>query len=115
MHKTNKNANRPGRAVPKKQPPGKSQTNQIWGAYIPDIMRSYPGTPVRGIIKNGPHGPMFVPDQDNAKHKRHPDVTNWITGTSYDLVIQKMRETADDAIKELRAGIARLERFIDDN
>lgn len=115
MRNRNRNTGRPDPNRAKHQTPKAPDQNHVWGAYIPDIMRSYPDMPVRGVIKNGPHGDMFVPDYEDNKHRKHPDIKNWITGTSYDLVIQKMRETADEAIKELRAGISRLERFIDDN
>lgn len=89
----------------------------VWGAYIPDIQRSYPDMPVRGYVTKGKYSQVFLPDQSEPKpkHSRNPELRYWITGDSYDLVVQKMRETADDAIKELKAGIQRLERFIDNN
>lgn len=98
----------------KKLPNGARQT---WGAYIPDIQRSYPDMPVRGYVTKGKYGPVFLPDTSTPKpkHNRNPELRHWITGDSYDLVVQKMRETADDTIKELKAGIQRLERFIDNN
>ncbi len=88
----------------------------VWGAYKPDIMRSYPDPPVRGRIVDGRFGKEFRPDP-GQDCRRKPDyaVRNWITGTSYDTVVEIMRETADEAIKELRAGIDRLQRFIDRN
>ena len=51
----------------------------------------------------------------SPRHKQNQEIRYWITGDSYDMVVQKMREAADDAIKELKAGIQRLERFIDSN
>lgn len=89
----------------------------IWGAYIPDIQRSYPDMPIRGYITKGKYGQVFMPveSEPKPKHSRKMEIQYWITGDSYDLVVQKMRETADEAIKELKAGIQRLERFIDNN
>lgn len=98
----------------KNRPP---REQSLWGAYIPDIQRSYPDMPVKGRVAKGRFGDEFRPDPDQPqpKHKRHPELRNWITGTSYDLVVQKMREEADAAIKELQNGIQRLQRFIDNN
>ena len=88
-----------------------------WGAYLPDIQRSYPDMPVRGHIIDGKYGKMFIPDPKEPKprHKQNQEIRYWITSDSYDMVVQKMREAADDANKELKAGIQRLERFIDSN
>ena len=89
----------------------------VWGAYKPDIMRSYPDPPVRGRIVDGRFGKEFRPDPGQLDRRRKPryDLRDWITGTSYDHVVEIMRETADEAIKEMKAGIDRLERFIDRN
>lgn len=97
---------------PQKRP--KPVNDAVWGSYIPDIMRSYPDMPVRGRIVDGKTGKEFRPLEKMRGHKS-PELKNWITGSSYDNVVEKMRETADQAIKDLKAGIARLERFIDNN
>lgn len=95
------------------KPPGEP----VWGAYVPDIMRSYPDMPVRGRIVDGKYGKEFRPDGDQPRprHARNARLGDWLTDRNYDNLIQKMRETADQGIKELKTGIARLERFIDDN
>lgn len=102
-----------------KKPMDKAQpkTAAIWGAYKPDIFRSYPDPPVRGSIVNGRNGKEFHPEPGQIDKRHHVgyNIKDWITGTSYDTVIQVMRETADEAIKDLRAGIDRLQRFIDNN
>lgn len=89
----------------------------VWGAYIPDIKRAYPDPPVRGKIVQGKRGKEFRPDpgQVDRRHRTGYALEDWITGTSYDMVLQRTREEADEAIKELRAGIDRLQRFIDRN
>lgn len=89
----------------------------VWGAYRPDIFRSYPDPPVRGRIVETRRGKEFHPEpaQLDRRHKINYDIKDWITGSSYDNVVEIMRETADEAIKQLKAGIDRLERFIDRN
>lgn len=99
---------------PKKTDDGPAR---IWGGYVPDIYRSYPDPPVRGSIVTSHGRTEFRPDKDGPRPRHRLDyaIDNWITGQTYDLVVCKMRETADDAIRAKRAEIARLERFIDDN
>lgn len=102
---------------PMKPKPSPDSGPVVWGAYRPDIFRSYPDPPVRGRIVNGKFGKEFRPDpgQLDSRHKVNYNIKDWITGTSYDNVVEIMRETADEAIKALKAGIDRLERFIDKN
>ncbi len=90
---------------------------QVWGAYVPDIVRSYPDPPIRGAIIENRGRKEFRPGRNEPKPKHRLDygIRNWITSPSYDMVICRMRETADEAIKEKKAEIARLQRFIDNN
>lgn len=104
-------------AKPMKMPARKNPARPTWGIYIPDIKKSYPNLPVRGRIVKGHHGLEFRPDPGQLDPRNHPGqaLHDWITGESYDLVVQKAREEADLAIKDLQAGIDRLRRFIDNN
>lgn len=103
--------------MPEKTRQAKPKEKTVWGAYKPDIERSYPDPPVRGRIVDGRRGKEFRPDPDqiDRRHRVEYDIRYWITGTNYDLVVQAMREAADQAIQDMRAGIARLQRFIDNN
>lgn len=89
----------------------------LWGAYKPDIARSYPDPPVRGRVTAGRDGKEFRPDpgQVDRRHRVDYGIRNWIVHESYERVIELMREEADAAIRDLRAGIDRLQRFIDRN
>lgn len=105
--------------TPARRPAGRQTPKPVttWGAYIPDIVRSYPDPPVRGNIMPGKYGKEFRPDRNAPKPKHQLDyaLKNWITGPSYDTVVERMREEAYTAIQDKRAEIARLERFIDNN
>lgn len=89
----------------------------LWGAYKPDIRRSYPDPPVRGHVCQGRNGKEFHPDpgQLDKRHRVGYDARDWITDRSYDRVVELMREEADSAIRDMKAGIDRLQRFIDRN
>lgn len=103
--------------TPKPKPSAPHGDNKIWGAYKPSIVSTYPDLPVKGRIVNTQRGREFRPDPRQVDRRHHVDHTirNWITGSNYDLVVQAMRELADKTIQDMKSGIARLDRFIENN
>ena len=100
-----------------KKTQGAGGPNPVWGAYKPDIRRTYPDPPVRGHVVQGRNGKEFRPEpgQLDRRHRVGYGIGDWIVHESYDHVVELMREEADKAIQDLKAGIDRLQRFIDRN
>lgn len=115
----NTNTRRPANGRRTQHRPGqqtqRSQAKLIWGLYLPDLKRSYPGQPVQGRIINGKNGPEFHPEKIDSKHPPKFDLDSWVTNSSCELLIEHAREEAWDAIKDFEASINRLRRFISEN